>query len=155
MSTWKGKALELLPGLKVRLLRARDLQTFWEDVQREFYSAKDRGDDAAVSCCLRYAAWTLHPTPQAKTIAEVSEAAARLIYAHADDLHKWINRCDFITAQKGLRFHLGEQKYTEFEIRFLEKTARFPRKRKSNKTSEREPAATVKYERHRPAGSRR
>jgi hypothetical protein len=134
MSTWKGKALELLPSLKVRLLRARDLQTFWEDVQREFYSAKDRGDDAAVSCCLRYAAWTLHPTPQAKTIAEVSEAAARLIYAHADDLHRWINRYDFITAQKGLRFHLGEQKYREFETRFLEKTTRFPRKRKANKT---------------------
>src|SRR6185436_9871759 len=140
MSTWKGKALELLPSLKVRLLRARDLQTFWEDVQREFYSAKDRGDDAAVSCCLRYAAWTLHPTPQAKTIAEVSEAAARLIYAHADDLHKWINRYDFITAQKGCGSILGSRSTRSLRHDFLRRRPDSPGNESRTRRSERKPA---------------
>ncbi len=67
-----------------------------------------------------------------KTVADVSEEAARFLYAHADDLHQWIDRYDFMIAQKGLRFHLGDQKYSEFEALFLEKTARYPRKNKAN-----------------------
>jgi hypothetical protein len=38
-----------------------------------------------------------------------------------------------MVAQKGLRFHLGDQKYSEFERRFLEKTARYPGRNKANK----------------------
>lgn len=89
-----------------------------------------------------------HPVPQgalsmrlgrctrllARTVADVSEAAARFPYGHADDLHRWLNRYDFMVAQKGLRFHLGDQKYSEFEARFLEKTARYPRGQKANKS---------------------
>ena len=64
---------------------------------------------------------------------DVSEAAARFLYAHADDLHRWIDRYDFMVAQKGLRFHLGDQKYLEFEARFLEKTARYPIQKKASR----------------------
>jgi hypothetical protein len=74
----------------------------------------------------------LHPAPQAKTIADVSEAAARFLYGQADELHRWIDRYDFMVAQKGLRFHLGEHKYSEFEARFLERTARYPSRTKAN-----------------------
>jgi hypothetical protein len=75
----------------------------------------------------------LHPAPQAKTVADVSGAAARFLYEHADELHRWIDRYDFMVAQKGLRFHLGDQKYSEFEASFLEKTARYPGRTKANK----------------------
>ena len=134
MSTWKGKALEYLPRLKQSILAAKDRQTLWREVEREFHSAVERDDTACAAGCLKYAAWILHPTPQAKTVADASEAAARFLDEHADELHRWIIRYDFMVAQKGLRFHLGDQKYSEFEARFLEKTARYPRGQKANKS---------------------
>ena len=137
MSTWKGKALEYLPGLKERIVAATDRQSLWREVEREFHAAVERDDTASAAGCLRYAAWTLHPTPQAKTVADVSEATARFLYGLADELHRWIDRYDFMVAQKGLRFHLGDQKYSEFEARFLEKTARYPSQKKANQTVQR------------------
>lgn len=131
MSTWKSKALEYLPGLKERVLVARDRRSLWREVEREFHAALKRGDSACVAGCLRYAAWTLHPTPQAKTVADVSQAAAEFLHRQADELHHWIGRSDFMIAQKGLRFHLGDEKYSEFEARFLEKTARYPSRTKA------------------------
>ena len=132
MSTWRGKALEYLPELKERILAAKDRLSLWKEVEREFHGAVERSDAATATGCLRYAAWALHPTPQAKTVSDVSESAARFLYAHADDLHRWIGRHDFMVAQKGLRFHLGDQKHSEFEARFLEKTARYPSPTKAN-----------------------
>ncbi len=126
MSKWKGKALECLPGLRDSILEAKDRQSLWQQVEREFYAAVERGDTKCVVGCVRYAVWTLHPAPQARTMADVSESAANFLYAHADDLHRWIDRYDFMLAQKGLRFHLGTQKYSEFETRFLAKTAQYP-----------------------------
>ena len=134
MSTWKGKALEYLPSLKQRILAAKDRQSLWREVEREFHAAVARDDKSCAAGCLRYAAWTLHPTPQAKTVADVSEATARFLHGRADDLHRWIDRYDFMVAQKGLRFHLGDQKYSEFEAQFLEKTARYPRGGKANRS---------------------
>lgn len=133
MSTWRAKALEYLPQLKESILASKDRQSLWREVEREFHAAVDSDDPTRASGCLRYAAWTLHPTPQARTVADVSEAAARFLYARADDLHRWLDRYDFMTAQKGLRFHLGVQKYSEFEARFLEKTARYPGRKEANK----------------------
>lgn len=133
MSTWKGKALEYLPKLKERILAAKDRQALWKEVEREFHVAVARNDASGAAGCLKYAAWTLHPTPQAKTMADVSREAASFLYAHADELHRWIDRYDFMIAQKGLRFHLGNEKYSEFEALFLEKTARYPGKNKANK----------------------
>ncbi|HYG34605.1 MAG TPA: hypothetical protein VEC99_07475 [Clostridia bacterium] len=132
MSTWRAKALEYLPQLRERVLAAKDRQALWREVEREFHAAVERNDSARAAGCLRYADWTLHPAPQAKTVSDVSESAAQLLYAHADDLHRWIDRYDFMAAQKGLKFHLGEQKYSEFEARFLQKTARYPNKKKTN-----------------------
>ncbi len=132
MSTWKGKALEYLPRLKEQILALKDRQSLWREVEREFHAAVQRDDRAGVAGCLRYAAWTLHPTPQARTVADVSEAAARFLYEQADELHRWIDRYDFMVAQKGLRFHLGDQKYSEFEARFLAKTARYPSRVRAN-----------------------
>jgi len=134
MSTWKGKVLEYLPGLKERILAAKDRQSLWREVEREFHASVERDDRICATGCLKYAAWTLHPSPQAKTVADVSESAARFLYEHSDALHRWIDRYDFMVAQKGLRFHLGDKKYSEFEARFLEKTARYPRKQKANKS---------------------
>jgi hypothetical protein len=99
MSGWKGKALEYLPGLKQRILAAKDRQSIWREVEREFHAAVERDDTPCAAACLKYAAWTLHPTPQAKTVVDVSEATARFLYAHADDLHRWIDRYDFMLAQ--------------------------------------------------------
>jgi hypothetical protein len=134
MSTWKGKALEYLPALKSHILAAKDRRTLWRKVEREFHAAVERNDASCATGCIKYAAWTLHPTPQAKTVADVSEVAARFLYGRADDLHRWIDRYDFMVAQKGLRFHLGDQKYSEFEARFLQKTARYPKDRKADKS---------------------
>ncbi len=136
MSTWKRKALEHLPGLRERILAATDRQALWREVEREFHAAVQRDDAALAGACLRYAAWILHPTPQAQTVADVSESAARLLCAQADDLHKWIDRYDFMPAQKGLRFHLGDQKYSQFEARFLEKTARYPSRKTARKRTQ-------------------
>ena len=133
MSTWRGKALEFLPGLKQRILDAEDRQGLWRVVEREFHSAVERNDPDTAAGCLRYAAWTLHPVPQAQTLADVSESAARFLFANADDLHRWIDRYDFMVAQKGLRFHLGDQRYSEFETRFLEKTARYPSRKRGTR----------------------
>jgi hypothetical protein len=148
MSTWRGKALEFLPELKERILAAKGRQSLWREVEREFHAATGRNDSATATGCLKYAAWTLHPTPQAKTVSDVSEAAARFLYANADNLHQWMNRYDFMVAQKGLRFHLGDQKYSEFEARFLEKTARYPSKRA--KRAGRDGGMTVLFDAVRP-----
>src|SRR5262245_5760250 len=134
MSSWRGKALELLPGLREHFLAAKDRPSLWREVEREFHAAVKRDDSASAAACLRYAVWTLHPTPQAKTVANVSEAAADFCYQQADELHRWIDRYDFMVAQKGLRFHLGDRKYSEFEARFLEKTLRYPSRAKANQT---------------------
>ena len=115
---------------------AKNRQDIWEEVERQFHAAMAREDETRVAACLKYAAWTLHPTPQAKTISDVSEQAAHLLYRHADELQRWLDRYDFMVAQKGLRFHLGDQKYSEFEARFLEETERYPR----GKTPKEEPA---------------
>jgi hypothetical protein len=40
MSTWKGKALELLPELKHRLVAINDRHALWVEVKREFNAAK-------------------------------------------------------------------------------------------------------------------
>ena len=126
MSKWKGKALECLPGLKESILGAKDRQSLWQQIEREFHAAVQRGDVKSAAGCIRYAAWTLHPAPQAKTMADVSELAANFLYTHADELHQWIDRYDFMLAQKGLKFHLGAHKYSEFETRFLAKMAQYP-----------------------------
>lgn len=67
-------------------------------------------------------------------MADVSVAAARLLYRHADDLHRWISRHDFMDALKGLKLHLGPEAYREFGVRFMEKTKGYP-KNKSPKKS--------------------
>lgn len=129
--------MEFVPQLKERVLAAKDRQTLWREVEREFHAAVEQNDSTAAAGCLRYAAWTLHPTPQAKTVSDVSASAARFLYTHADDLHQWLDRYDFMVAQKGLKFHLGDQKYSEFEARFLEKTLRYPSQKKANQTVQR------------------
>jgi hypothetical protein len=126
MSTWKRKALEYLQGLKERILIAEDLQSLWREVEREFHASVKREDKACAGGCLKYAAWILHPTPQARTVADVSEIAARFFYHQADQLHHYMDRHDFMLAQKALKFHLGEERYSEFEARFLEKTFGYP-----------------------------
>ncbi|MFN7138319.1 MAG: hypothetical protein ACK4UN_03155 [Limisphaerales bacterium] len=123
MSKWKGKAIECLPELKPQIAAAKDRQSLWREIMSQFYAAKKRGDSSLVTGCLRYAAWILHPTPHAKTMGDVSELAAQLLYDHADELYRWIDRYDFMIAQKGLRFHLGNEKYSEFKARFLKKTS--------------------------------
>lgn len=125
--------MELLPQLKDRVLAARDPQSLWREVEREFRAAKACDDRAGAAACLKYAVWTLHPTPQAKTMSDVSGAAADLLYGYADDLHVWMTRYDFMRAQKGLRFHLGDQKHSEFEARFMEKTAGYPKEKRPNR----------------------
>jgi hypothetical protein len=137
MSTWRGKALELFPGFRQRILATDDRLDLWEDIEREFHAALRREDHDLVARCLRYAVWTLHPTPQARTLADVSAAAARLLHRHADELHQWIDRYDFMEAQKGLRLHLGDSAYAEFEARFLEKTRGYPRQKRSNQAVQR------------------
>jgi hypothetical protein len=52
MSTWKGKALEYLPGLKEQILAAQDRQRLWREVEREFYAAVERDDTASAGACL-------------------------------------------------------------------------------------------------------
>jgi hypothetical protein len=133
MSTWRAKALELFPEFRKRILAMDDRRDLWRDIEREFHAGLRRGDDRMVAGCLRYAVWTLHPTPQARTLADVSASAARLLHRHAKDLHRWIDRYDFMQAQKGLKLHLGEDVYAEFEARFLEKTRGYPRQKRSNK----------------------
>lgn len=133
MIAWKGKALDYLPNLRERILAAKDRQSLWREVEREFYAAAKRDDSACAAGCLRYAAWTRHPTPQAKTVADVSEAAARFLHGRGHELPRWMNRCDFMVPQKGLRIHLGDREFSEFESSFLEKTARSPGRNKANK----------------------
>ena len=132
MSTWRSRALQLFPEFRERILATDDRLDLWRDIEREFHAALRREDDRMVSRCLRYAVWTLHPTPQARTLADVSASAARLLHRHADELHRWIDRYDFMQAQKGLRLHLGDELYGEFEARFLDKTSRYPRQKRSN-----------------------
>jgi hypothetical protein len=68
-------------------------------------------------------------------LADISASAARLLHQHADELHHWIDRYDFMQAQKGLRLHLGDTVFSEFEARFLEKTAGYPRQKRSSRKS--------------------
>jgi hypothetical protein len=137
MSTWRHKALEYVPALKPKILASKDRQSLWKEVKREFHEALERGDSSGVTGSIRYALWTLNPTPQATTMADVSALAAQFLYDQADNLHRWISRNDFMASQRGLRFHLGEQRFLEFEARFLEKTARYPRQKGAKQASHR------------------
>jgi hypothetical protein len=127
MSVWRAKALELLPEFRSQFLHTSDKLELWRQVEREFYAARQRGDDELISRCLRYAAWALHPTPHAKAIAEVSALAVQLLHRHVGELHQWMTRNDMKPAQKGLRWHLGEDKYADFEVHFFKKTKGYPR----------------------------
>jgi hypothetical protein len=129
MSTWRAKALELFPEMRESVLRADDYDAVWHVVYREFRSALASGRNEFATPFFKYAAWTLGPSPQTRTMPEVSQAAAEAFYEFADDLHRWIDRYDFMHAQKGLRYYLGESRYAEFEHRFLEHTDGYIKKR--------------------------
>jgi hypothetical protein len=129
MSTWRAKALELFPEMRESWLHAADYQVVWRDIHREFRMALAAGSDKFATPFFKYAAWSLGPSPQTRTMPEVSQAAAEVFYEFADDLHRWIDRYDFMQAQKGLRYYLGESRYAEFEHRFLEHTNGYIHKR--------------------------
>jgi hypothetical protein len=129
MSAWRAKALELFPEKRESLLSAEDYRAVWRDVYREFRSALVDGRDEFATRFFKYAAWTLGPPPQTRTMPDVSQAAAEAFYEFADDLCRWIDRYDFMHAQKGLRFYLGESRYAEFGHRFLEHTDDYVKKR--------------------------
>jgi hypothetical protein len=129
MSRWRAKALELFPQMRESLLCAFDYRVVWRDVHREFRAGLASGRDEFAAPFFKYAAWTLGPSPQTRTMPEVSQAAAEIFYEFAGDLHQWIDRYDFMRAQKGLRYYLGESRYAEFERRFLEHTDGYIKKR--------------------------
>lgn len=128
MSTWRAKALELFPHLRDALLRAEDYRAAWHEVHRAFRASLAAGHNDLATPFFKYAAWTLRPSPQTQTMPEVSQAAAETFYEFADHLHRWIDRHDFMEAQKGLRYYLGEDRYAEFEHRFLEHTPGYIKK---------------------------
>jgi hypothetical protein len=131
MSAWRGVALEYLPEMRERILVAPDYDSLWREVTREFRAAMAEGRDEFVTRFFRYAAWTLSPGPQTRTMPQVSQAAAETFYEFADQLNRWIDRYDFMRAQKGLRYYLGDARYAEFEHRFLDQTKRYVKKRKA------------------------
>ena len=120
--------MELFPQRREQILATDDRLKLWQSVKGDFYAALNRDDSNLAARCIRYAVWTLHPRPQAKTLDDLSASAAQLLYEHLDQLHLWIDRYDFIQAQKGLRLHLGEDVYNHFERRFLQKTRGYPPK---------------------------
>lgn len=61
---------------------------------------------------------------------EPAKAAAELLYEFADDLGNWIDRHEFMRAQYGLKYFLGNTRYAEFESRFLAHTPGYVRKQK-------------------------
>jgi hypothetical protein len=130
MSAWRAKALELFPQMRESLLHAADYRAVWRDIQREFRAALVAGNTDVTTAFFKYAAWTLGPSPQTRTMPEVSRAAAETFYEFANDLHQWIDRYDFMHAQKGLRYYLGESRYAEFEHRFLNLTDGYVKKRR-------------------------
>ena len=153
MSTWRGKALDLFPEFRQRILETDERLKLWQDIERELHAALRREDHHMISRCFRYAVWTLHPTPQARTLEDVSSLAARLLHRYRDELHRWIDRYDFMQAQKGLRLHLGDEAYAEFEPRFLEQTSRYPRQRRSNQTVQRTGVSRSAHSRNRTSGA--
>jgi hypothetical protein len=114
--------------MRETILRAKDYGAVWRELHREFRAALASGRDAFATPFFKYAAWTLGPSPQTRTMPEVSQAAAEVFFEFADDLHRWIDRHDFMHAQDGLRYYLGESRYSEFEHRFLEHTAGYIKK---------------------------
>lgn len=131
MSAWRAKALELFPERRAALLQAEDYDAVWRELHREFRAALAAGRNEFATAFFKYAAWTLHPSPQTRTMPAVSHAAAEVFYEFADDLHQWIDRYDFIPAQKGLRYYLGEERYAEFEDRFWKQTSGYIKKRRA------------------------
>jgi hypothetical protein len=125
---WRAKALELFPEIRESLLHANDCHAAWRAVHRQFRAALAAGHEEFGTRFFKYAAWTLRPTPQARTLHEVSQHAAEIFYEFADDLDRWIDRYDFMCAQKGLRYYLGNSRYAEFEHRFLEGTDGYVKK---------------------------
>ena len=111
------------------ILVAPDYVSLWRDISREFRAAIADGRDDFVARFFRYAAWTLSPGPQTRTMPQVSQAAAEIFYEFADQLHRWIDRYDFMPAQKGLRYYLGDVRYSEFEHKFLDQTKKYVKKR--------------------------
>jgi hypothetical protein len=128
MSTWRAKALELFPALRDSVLRASDYQSLWRELHSKFREALSSGRIDFGTPFFKYAAWTLSPSPQTQTLPEVSSDAAEVFYEFADTLHQWIDRPDFMLAQRGLHYHLGDKRYREFEHRFLEHTAGYVKK---------------------------
>jgi len=113
------------------ILAAQDYNFLWGEICREFRAALANDRDDFVARFFRYAAWTLSPGPQTRTMPQVSQSAAEIFYEFADELHRWIDRHDFMMIQKGLRYYLGEDRYGEFEHRFLARTRKYVSKRTS------------------------
>jgi len=130
MSTWRGKALELFPEMRESFLDARDYKAVWSELERGFRAAVASRDNGFAARFFKYASWSLSPSPQTRTVPEVSQGAAEIFYEFADELHRWIDRYDFMKAQKSLRYYLGEQRYDEFEHRFLDRTKGYVKRRR-------------------------
>ncbi len=135
MSKWRAKALALFPEMRESILRAKDHRALWREVHGEFRVALASGRPAFATPFFKYAAWTLEPAPQARTMSEVSQASAEVLHEFSDELHRWIDRRDFIQAQGGLRYHLGERRYAEFEHLFWAHVEGYARKHAVNVSS--------------------
>lgn len=120
MNTWRRKALELLPKAATEIHAATDLPECWKCIERLFYAGRKENDVATIRNCLRFAAWTLHLTPQALTISDVSSRTADLLFKYRSQLNRWIDRKDFMITQKGLRYNLGEERYRQLEKEFFD-----------------------------------
>lgn len=130
MSAWRGTALQLFPEFKESLLASDDYLKVWRDLHRLFRKAIAEGDQKFATRFFHYAVWHLaRRSHQTRQMPEAAQAAAELLYEFVDELEKWIDRYDFIRAQHGLKYFLGESRYAEFESRFLARTPGYVRKR--------------------------
>ena len=129
MSAWRGTALELFPELKPSILVSDNYLEVWRELHRLFRKAiAERNQDFAKRF-FRYAIWHLaRRSHQTRLMPEPAKAAAELLYEFADELENWIDRYEFMRAQYGLKYFLGETRYAEFESRFLERTPGYVRK---------------------------
>ena len=81
MSTWRRKAIQLLPGKREIIEEAESPMALWINLWLEFEDAAKQNDDATVRRILEYAFWCISPAA-GELPSDASTAAVCAFFEH-------------------------------------------------------------------------
>jgi hypothetical protein len=124
MSTWRRKALEILPAKRELIEEAESPMALWIDLWLEFETAAEQNEEATVRCILEYALWCISPAA-GKLPSDASTAAVCAFFEHlpTDEalwprLPQWLSPSQFESVKRFFHYFLSEADVARLAVVF-------------------------------------